>query len=315
MQPSVENSSIQRVLILGAGWTGKQIAAQCLAHQKSVILVDPNVDVLQEAPHWIRKHIEERIREGTWAGGRLDDRDEHRLVLLEDAADAASMEPKIDLVIETVVEQIAVKRRALAKASQCFSHETLIVSNSSYFVPSMLAKYVTQPERYAHFHFHVPIWQTQVVDVVPSSTMPLESVKRLQSFANEIGQRPIVEVRENPGYIFNWLLQSWLKAALQLLDRKIATPEEIDWVWTQVSGMKVGPFGTMDWIGLDVIQQILANGRWVEGGEENAKWMDLLQPLLDQQSLGVKSGRGFFEYGATEVPLNSGNQVEKKPEE
>jgi 3-hydroxybutyryl-CoA dehydrogenase len=171
-----------------------------------------------------------------------------------------------------------------------------VASNSSYFVPSTFSKHVRHPERYAHFHFHVPIWKATVVDVASGPQTSEETLERLSLLAKKIGQTPIVQRRENSGYVFNAMLKSVLKSALELLDRDVATAEDIDLAWTKATGMPIGPFGIMDQIGLDILVQTMSNGRFVDGDEVWCPLIAKLQPYIDAGHLGVKTGKGFYNY-------------------
>ncbi len=255
--PAIE--PIRSLLIVGAGWTGRQIAAQAAAHGVTVFLQDRDVAITADALRWVGEHLKARRADGTWPYIQVEQCHARVGVLTKEELSKA---PPIDLVLECVVEQIAIKRRVLKELSAFFHAPTIIASNSSYFVPSMLAHYVLEPDRFLHLHFHVPIWISTLVDIVPCSQTSDAHLLRVEQFAKSIGQFPLVERKENPGYVFNWLLQAWLKAALQLVQREVATPDQVDFVWRQLSGMKVGPFATMDHIGIDVIHQVLSNARW-----------------------------------------------------
>lgn len=296
---------VQKILIVGSGWTGRQIAAQVVAHGLTAYLSDLNTEIVEEGIQWASVHLKQRKEEGTWPNIDLE-ACQSRLHPLEKLSESPH---SFDLVLECVLEQAAVKRRVLKQISNQFGPHSIIASNSSYFVPSILSKYVAFPERFAHLHFHVPIWLSTVVDVVPGPETEPWVLDKLNEFSLRIGQTPILEKNENPGYIFNWMLQSWLKSALQLVDRKVATPEEIDFVWTKITKMDAGPFATMDHIGIDVIHQVLSNARWMESGNEIQALIDILQPKVDSGELGVKSGRGFYSYKngvstAKEPPLD-----------
>lgn len=285
--------TIERVLIVGAGWTGRQIAAQCAVFGRTVCLVEPSSAVCADAKNWVIEHVEARRNEGlpVWIQAdplRLD------LQILPPSQLGDSQ--AFDLVIECVPETPSIKRRVLREYSDRFPSPTIIASNSSYFTPSMLSGYVTDTSRFAHLHFHAPIWRATIVDVVGCNEAKPEVLHKLDAFARSIGQTPIVQTVENPGYIFNFILQSMLISALKLVDRKVASPESIELSWKTVTGMHVGPFGMMDWIGLDLIQKALINARWLGDYEEIQRYADFLQPWIDQGALGVKAGRGFFEY-------------------
>lgn len=203
----------------------------------------------------------------------------------------------IDLVIETVSEQISIKRQVFKEATRHYAASTILTSNSSYFTPSMLKRFVDQPERFAHLHFHVPVWRTKLVDIAAGPETDPAVLAKLQTFAECIGQHALVQTVENPGYVFNWMLKALLQSALQLKVKGVASAEEIDFAWKQVTNMELGPFGIMDQIGIDLIHQTMSAGRFVDGDDVWQPLIDELQPLIDQNHLGTKTGQGFYKHG------------------
>jgi 3-hydroxybutyryl-CoA dehydrogenase len=294
------SKSIESILIVGAGWIGRQIAAQCASHGLLVTIWDKQADVGIDAVHWAIAHASKLSQEGLWVpdASRLCEQRIRAVANLDQVSE------NIDLALECVTEQSSAKRRALSELSARFDQTTIIASNSSYFTPSMLSKYVAYPERFCHFHFHAPIWLATIVDIAPGPEAAPEILERLKKLAIRIGQTPIVQTVENPGYIFNALLQNLLSSSLDLAQRGVAIPADIDLSWKTVTGMRVGPFGMMDWIGIDLIQQVLTNARWLGDYEKTQKLIDYLQPWIDRGELGVKSGQGFFQYKSTETESN-----------
>ncbi len=287
---------ISSVLIIGAGWNGRQVAAQCAAHGIRTFLADALHDAAMESIPWSVGYVAERVAEKVWPEQSIDKcRD---LLMAIEMSDIGSRD--IDLAIECVHEQVSSKRRVLREISAILPESTIVASNSSYFTPSMLSKFVEHPQRFAHIHFHSPVWTATIVDIVLGPDANPEILERLRKFAKQIGQTPIVQTVENPGYIFNWILQAMLKSSLELVDRKVASPEDIELSWKKITGMSVGPFGLMDLIGIDLIHQVLSNARWLGDYDETQKLIDILQPWLDRGQLGVKSGQGFFDYSSNE---------------
>ena len=283
---------VQRVMIIGAGWTGRQIAGQMVAYSLDVTLVDNNSKALDESRAWILDQRESFFEQGYWpdvSHEQLADR-------IHLAAGIDAVDGEFDLVLESVSEQFSLKRRIIKAYSERFQTPTIIASNSSYFTPSMLQPHVVSPERFANFHFHVPIWRATLVDIASGPMTDEATVQRLVGLANRIGQTPLVQRIENPGYVFNWMLKALLQSALQLVDRKIAQPADIDMAWKKVTGMPIGPFGIMDQIGVDLIHQTMSHARFVDGDEEWQPLVDILQPYVDSNRLGVKTGQGFFDY-------------------
>ncbi len=295
--------NIEQVAIIGAGWTGRQIAGQMIAHGVRVILCDESSGALNTSRAWIIANLTAFQTQGYWPATSQEQVDS-RLGLVhpdflfggDHSTTGSRGVREVGLVLECIPEQVALKRRVLKRASEVFGESTIVASNSSYFVPSTFSKHVRHPERYAHFHFHVPIWKATVVDVASGPQTSEETLERLSLLAKKIGQTPIVQRRENSGYIFNAMLKSVLKSALELLDRDVATAEDIDLAWTKATGMPLGPFGIMDQIGLDILVQTMSNGRFVDGDEVWSPLIAKLQPYIDAGHLGVKTGKGFYNY-------------------
>jgi 3-hydroxybutyryl-CoA dehydrogenase len=288
--------TIQRVLVVGAGWTGRQIAAQSASHGFTTYVTDANKSVLASVTALIDAYTREQLQAGIWSQDRMDALKKNLFV----CNTPTDLQDLPDLVIESVSEQSSTKRKVLKEFSQRYSSPTIIASNSSYFLPSQLSRYVEEPSRFAHLHFHVPVAYATLVDIVPGPNCDELVVEQLQLFSESIGQTPLVQSVENPGYVFNWMLQSLLKSALELIDRNIATPEQIDLAWKTVTKMPLGPMGIIDRIGVDVVLQVLQNARWAEDSESLDRMISILEPLVQQGKLGWKSGAGFFNYSDEE---------------
>jgi 3-hydroxybutyryl-CoA dehydrogenase len=295
---------IANVLIIGAGWTGRQIAGQMAAFGVNVSLVDPFEPALEASRTWILNQRQRFGEEGFWPLITQEELLKRLDFICAKGPEQilAHYQQPPGLILESIPEQVALKRRTLKQFSEAFGPPTIIASNSSYFTPSTFSEHIAAPERFAHFHFHVPIWKATIVDIASSPRTSEQTRAKLVQLAKRIGQTPIVNRAENTGYVFNWMLKSLLQSALQLLDRGVATPEEIELAWKKATGMPAGPFGIMDQIGLDIIHQTMSHARFVDG---DAVWGPLVEPvesLVKQGHLGVKTGRGFFEYPDGQLP-------------
>ena len=311
-------NEIQSVLIVGAGWVGRQIAARMAKSGLQVWLLDRNSQVIEQAFQWLQQiHGQTTAPSGSPPpASAKNDRPPRQPIVasgpefnwlanihvapsLHELQQATGMGrlPEIQLALECVPEQLSLKKRVLRQLGETFPAPVIIASNSSYFVPSLLQGYVAQPERYAHMHFHVPVLNDSVVDIVGGADTDVATVQRLVNLSHLVGLEPLQLRREHPGYVFNWMLQALLKAALELAVLDVVDPEDIDKSWQSVTGMPVGPFGMMDRIGLDVIEQVLANARWAETLQvDPARLLELIQEHTRQGELGTKTGRGFYEY-------------------
>ena len=280
---------IERVMIVGAGWVGRQIGARMAQHGVRVWLFDRYPAVAEQALLWMQSIVHEAIE----SSSQHVTRD-----WLPNVAIAEEIsQPDVQLVIESVPEQLSLKKRVLSEIALNHPAPTLIASNSSYFTPSILSKFVSSPERFAHFHFHVPVQHESVADIVGSEATDSTVIDRLAELSFRIGQAPLMLRRENPGYVFNWLLQALLRASLELVAKDVVDPVDVDRSWKAVTNMPLGPFGIMDRIGLDVIEQVLSNARWAENDSVSLdRLIEVLQDPLSQGHLGFKTQQGFYDY-------------------
>lgn len=282
---------IKVVLVVGAGWVGRQIAMSMAAGGCRVFLLDQKSAILQQAMDWMRAQATRLAEKGTWTEQQRINLSENVMGMIP--RNKSMLSP--DLVIECVPEQASLKKRVLRTLGDDFDSDVIISSNSSYFVPSMFQGSIKNPERFVHYHFHVPVFLTNAVDIMPWSGTSPEVVERLVELSERIGQKPLVCRREHTGYVFNWLLQALLKAAMELAQQGVAEPHEIDQRWKDLTGMKHGPFWIMDQIGLDVIQQVLQNGRFTQPMAAEVL-IEFLEPFVASGKLGQKAGEGFFSY-------------------
>ncbi|MBL8870423.1 MAG: hypothetical protein JNK90_11555 [Planctomycetaceae bacterium] len=282
---------IEAILVVGAGWVGRQIAMTMAAGGCRVFLMDEKSEVITQALDWMNGQAGRLFAAGTWTEKQRDNVRES--IMGVNPKNLSVLEP--DLVIECVPEQASLKKRVLKSLGEKCGEEVIITSNSSYFVPSMFKGAIKHPERFLHFHFHVPVFLTHAVDIMPWSGTTPQIVERLVELSERIGQKPLICRQEHPGYVFNWLLQALLKAAMELAQQGVADPSEIDQRWKDLTGMKRGPFWIMDQIGLDVIHQVLQNGRFTQPIAAEVL-IEFLEPLVASGKLGQKTGQGFFSY-------------------
>jgi 3-hydroxyacyl-CoA dehydrogenase len=284
-------TNVERVLVVGVGWVGRQIAARMAQHGLQVWLYDREPEICQQALAWARSISSEPI-DSTSPASAEDSLWTDNLQIAE-----SLIVTSVQLVVESVPEQISLKKRILKELSQAFPYPVILASNSSYFTPSVLGRFVDSPQRYAHFHFHFPVLRQTVCDIVGGEATAPAVLDCLAALATRIGQPALRLKREHPGYVYNWLLQSLLRSALELVAKDVVDPQEVDRSWKAVTGMPLGPFGIMDLIGLDVIEQVLSNARWADAPEVGLdQLIEVLATHINHGHLGVKSQRGFYDY-------------------
>jgi 3-hydroxybutyryl-CoA dehydrogenase len=288
-----QDFEIKKILVVGAGTMGQQIALQCAMHGYEVHVYDIVPQMLETAQRRIAEYVRTLQQEGRLtaesAQAALG-----RLQYFEQPGAAAE---DVDLVSESVLEDPKVKGEVFAQFNKLCPAHTLFTTNTSTLLPSRYAPVTGRPAQFAAFHFHNPVWLANVVDVMPHPGTGAEVTPRLVAFAHSIDQIPIVLHKETPGYVFNAMLDGILRPAMMLAADGKASVEDIDRAWMGVTKMPVGPFGMIDLVGVDLVYHIAARMPLLMRLTPPAQQLlRFLKGYVDQGWLGIKSSRGFYSY-------------------
>lgn len=284
---------LHKVLVVGAGTMGQQIALQCAMHGYEVALYDIAPAMLETA----RRRIDGYVLELTQQGRLSPDSAQSALSCIELCSDPAEAAHDADLLSESVFEDVKTKGEVFGKFNTLCKPETIFTTNSSTLVPSQFAALTGRPALLCAFHFHNPVWDANVVDIMPHPGTDPEVVSLLQQFAMTIDQIPISVQKETPSYVFNAMLDGFLGAALRLRVKEVASVEDIDRAWMGVTKMPVGPFGIYDLIGIDLIYHIVEkSSRKAWFVPELRRVKAYLKGFVDAGKLGRKTGEGFYKY-------------------
>ncbi len=283
--------AIRLVSVIGAGTQGWRIAWQCAIYGYTVRLYDTSDAALQEALDQMEDCANEMASSGQLQVGEARSAFERVLPTLDvtEAADA-------DLLCESVPEQLELKKEVFADFHQRCPPHTIFVTNTSMFLPSMLAADTGRPSQFAALHFHGNLWDTNVADIMPHPGTDESTVRILEDFATSIGQIPIIMKKQSYGYVVNAMLMSLNRVALTLAANEVVEVEDIDRAFMAVLKTDKGPFGLIDQVGLQTSYQILHYWADVFKDPQLRKNAEFLKHYLDQGLDGEKSGRGFYSY-------------------
>jgi 3-hydroxyacyl-CoA dehydrogenase len=195
----------------------------------------------------------------------------------------------VDIVIEDVPEQIAIKKAVFRELEAVVPETTIFASNTSALSISELASATRRPARVIGMHFFNPAHVMRLVEVVPGLETSTETTEDVTGFARSLGKTPVT-VQECPGFLVNRLLFPYLNEATLCLQEGAADADEIDAVAVS-TGMPMGPLALMDMLGLDVCLHI---SEYLH--EQYGPRMEtprLLRELVAAGCLGQKTGQGF----------------------
>ncbi len=209
--------------------------------------------------------------------------------------DASVAAEDADLLSEAVPEDPALKGRVLAEFDPLCPPRTIFATNTSTLLPSQFAKVTGRPDRVIALHFHLPVWVTNLADVMPHAGTRREVTELVLEFARQIGQVPIELRREHHGYVFNAMYTALNREAITMAEQGVASIEDIDRAWMHVSKWPHGPFGALDAVGLDTAWQITDHWARELRSDLQLRWnATFLKAYADRGELGVKSGKGFY---------------------
>jgi 3-hydroxybutyryl-CoA dehydrogenase len=235
--------------------------------------------------------------EGLVNKGRLDAETSRRLDSLITWAPGAAGEYALfrhcDLVVEAVVEDLAVKRDVFRRLEESVSEHCLLASNTSSLAITAIAGTCRRPERVIGLHFFNPVPVMSLVEVVRAPETSDATVQRALSFCAEVGKETI-EVRDLPGFVTTRLGCILMCEAIRAFQDGVASPADIDTGMRLGYNHPVGPLALADRIGLDTLLSILDDLRIAYGDAYRAP--ATLRQLVAAGRLGRKSGRGFYEY-------------------
>jgi 3-hydroxyacyl-CoA dehydrogenase len=199
-----------------------------------------------------------------------------------------------DLVSESVIEDLRVKREVHAELDRLCPADTILTTNTSGFLVSDIEDVVEHGDRFAALHSH---YGSPLIDIVRGPRTSPETIDVLERYVTSLNCVPLVLHRENRGYVLNALLGPVLTIALILLVNGIADKEKIDAAWMKYRRAPMGPFGMMDLFGLNVVYDGWQHRESDPRIAELKPMVDaLLGSFLERGELGVKTGKGFYKY-------------------
>jgi len=199
-----------------------------------------------------------------------------------------------DPVIESVVEDITVKRALFNELDRSVRHDAVLATNTSTLSVIELAMETSRPELVCGVHFFNPAPAMSLVEIVRPLCASDETIQSVIDFAQDCGKQP-VEVKDQAGFVVNALLFPYLNNAIRLLEQGVASKDGIDVAMKGGCGFPMGPFALLDLVGLDTSLAIL-DALYAEFADPNFAPVPLLRRMVSAGQLGRKSGIGFYDY-------------------
>jgi len=280
-----------RVAVIGAGTMGHGIGYVAALAGATVALTDARADALATA--WKKL---EGLFDGAVSRGKLTPADRRA------AASRLRTEPDLgaalrgaDVVIEAVVEDLAVKRRLFAELERIAPPDALLATNTSSLSIAAIAAAVRDPARVIGLHFFNPVHLMRLVEVVRHPASPAATVDRAVAFGRSLGKEPIV-VNDSPGFASSRLGVVLGLEAMRMVEAGVATAEDIDKAMELGYNHPMGPLRLTDLVGLDV-RLAIAEYLHRELKLPHYEPPKILRDKVARGELGKKTGQGFYSWG------------------
>ncbi|MEA4954267.1 MAG: 3-hydroxybutyryl-CoA dehydrogenase, partial [Pseudoflavonifractor sp.] len=280
---------MNKVVVIGGGTMGLDIAQVFAKSGKSVVVRDINDQLIQAAEARLNKGLDKLV-----AKGKMDEAKKAAITgaisfttKLEDAADA-------DLVVEAATENPVIKKQIFTDLDSICKPETILASNTSSLSITEIGGATKRPEQVIGMHFFNPATVMKLIEVIRGAKTSDETYNTVFALSSEVGKEPVT-VNEAPGFVVNRILIPLINEGCELVYTGVASVEDVDKAMKLGANHPMGPLELGDLIGLDVCLAIM-NTLYTETGDSKYRPSLLMKKMVRAGYLGRKTGKGFYDY-------------------
>ena len=284
---------IKKIVVLCTGVMGPDISLGFAMAGYDVTGVDIEQAILDRAAKKIASNCRQMVKEGIFSEEQTV-KIQSRITLTLDWDRAVA---GADYITEAVPEEMKIKKEVFKRCGEICSEEVVVASNTSSMSITEIASETRYPQRVVSTHWTIPAHLSPMVEVICAEETSKATKDLVFTLLRRIGKFP-VPCKDSPGFIHNYVQFAMVKAALDLLERQIATPEDIDTVIRNGFGLRlssVGPIQFIDMCGLDTLLNVQ---RYMYSTTKDPMYKPskIVEESVERGDLGVKTGKGFYDY-------------------
>ncbi len=280
------------ISVIGAGTMGNGIAHVFAQAGFKVTIVDISLTQLDKAVANIGKNFDRQIAKGLVT----EEQKKNALANISICSNMSDGVKNAELIVEAATENVELKMQIFDQLDRLSPKEAILATNTSSISITKIASVTGRAGKVIGMHFMNPVPVMKLVEIINGYATKKEVTDTIVEISKQLGKTPCV-VNDYPGFIANRILMPMINEAIYSLYEGVAGVQEIDTVMKLGMAHPMGPLQLADFIGLDVCHSIL---KVLHDGFGNPKYAPcpLLVNMVAAGKLGVKSGEGFYKYGA-----------------
>ncbi len=281
----------ERLAIVGAGTLGTQIAVLSANAGYEVTIFDMREGAFGETLDRLCSDMQAKGIEPFIPWKRIDSIRGN----IKELANLGDAVKDVEFVVEAVPENLELKRKVFKEIDVLTPKSAIFATNSSSIPVSKIESATTRPGRCINTHFYMPLRGWKMVDIMGGKSTSSETIGIGKDWIRSLGCVPLTVKKELLGFCFNRVWRAIKRESLYMWGEGFVDYMDIDRAWMIWTGMPLGPFAIMDSVGLDVVYDI-EMVYYDESEDPKDHPPQALKAMLDRKELGVKTGKGFYDY-------------------
>lgn len=280
---------MKKIGVLGAGTMGAGIAQVLLQGGYEVAMRARRESSIESGKAKIEKNFSKMV-----AKEKISEADKTEFLSKLQISTELDIFKDSDIIIEATTENMEAKKELAKQIDEICKEDAIFATNTSSLSITEIAACMKHPEKVIGMHFFNPVPAMKLVEVIKGFATDEAVNKEIIEMTKKIGKTP-VQVEEGPGFVVNRILLPMINEGIGILADGLASAEDIDKAMKLGAGHPMGPLALADLIGLDVCLAIMET-LYSEFGDSKYRPHPLLRKMVRSNNLGMKTGKGFFEY-------------------
>ena len=301
-------TDVKKAAVIGTGTMGPGIAQVLAQHGIDVRIYDIDHDKLKKARETLAGTLNLVHQEGLISEADVAE-------IQSRIKDASSLEDAVkeaDIVLEVIPEVLELKTGLFAELDKVCDPVTILATNTSGLSITAMAKALNRPERLVGMHWWNPPIIIPVIEIIRGKETDETVVQTVDALIRKINKIPVLVKKDVPGFLGNRLQYALMREAIALLNEGVASAEDIDTMVKAGIGFKfpvMGPLETIDMAGLDIYYRV---SQYLNKDLDKSQGpAPIVEEMVNKGDLGLKSGKGFYDYSGQDVQALMGGRIKK----